>query len=290
MSTDAAFEAPDNLETAVRLLHEAGAEGRALAGGTDLIVQMQTGRRRPKLLVDLKRIPELLRLDLTAEGLHLGAALPNAALREHAEVEKVFPGLVEAAGLIGSEQIQGRASVGGNLCNASPAADTIPALIATGARARMVGPQGEREIPVEDFCTGPGQSALGEGEILVELFVPRPPAGTADAYLRLIPRTEMDIAVAGAAVQLTLDGDACTAARVSIGAVAPTPLAVPAAAAALVGTQLSDDALAQAADAARALAQPIDDVRGPAEYRIQVVGVLVKRAAKRAAERARARG
>ena len=215
--------------------------------------------------------------------------MPNAALRENADVEQVFPGLVEAAELIGSEQIQGRASVGGNLCNASPAADTIPALIAAGALARILGPKGERELLVEEFCTAPGRNALEEGEILVELFVPRPAAATADAYLRLIPRTEMDIAVAGAAVQLTLDGDECTAARVGVGAVAPTPLAVPAAAAALVGSRLTDDAVAQAADAARALARPIDDVRGPADYRVHIVGVLVQRAVKIAAERARAR-
>ena len=277
------------MEAAVRLLQDAGSEGRVLAGGTDLIVQMETGRARPQLVVDLKRIPELLRIELAADGLHLGAALSNAALREHPEVVAIFPGLVEAAGLIGSEQIQGRASVGGNLCNASPAADTIPALIATGAEARVVGPAGERRIPVRDFCQGPGENALGPAEILVELFVPRPAAGTADAYLRLIPRTEMDIAVAGAAVQLTMEGDTCADARVAIGAVAPTPLEVADAAAGLIGSRLEDAALDRAADAARSVARPIDDVRGPADYRVQVVGVLVKRAAKIAAERARAR-
>ncbi len=287
LSTSAAYAAPESVDAAVALLAEAGPDGRVLAGGTDLIVQMQTGRRRPRLVVDVKRIPDLTACELGPEGLRLGAALPSAELRERPEIRAIWPGLVGAAELIGSEQIQGRASLGGNLCNGSPAADTVPALIAAGAVGRIAAPGGTREVPVEAFCTGPGETVLGPGELLVELRVPRPPDRTADAYLRLIPRTEMDIAVAGAGVQIGLDGEGrCAAARVALGAVAPTALLVPAAAEALVGSRLDDAALEAAAAAARAACRPIDDVRGPADYRTHVAGVLLTRAARIAASRA----
>ena len=287
MSASAAYAAPESVEAAVALLAEAGPEGRVLAGGTDLIVQMRSGRRTPRLLVDVKRIPELMLCELGPEGLRIGAALSAAALREQPEVRRVYPGLVEAAALIGSEQVQGRASLGGNLCNGSPAADSVPALIVASAVCVVVGPAGRREVSVEAFCTGPGETVLGRGELLVELRVPRPPVRTADAYLRLTPRTEMDIAVAGAGVQLGLADDGrCSSARVAIGAVAPTALRVPEAAEALVGSDLGDDALEAAAAAVRAASRPIDDVRAPAAYRTHVVGVLVKRVARIAARRA----
>lgn len=211
-----------------------------------------------------------------------------AALSEREDIKAVYPGLVEAAYLIGSTQIQGRASVGGNLCNSSPAADTTPALIAVGARCVIEGPNGEREVAVEDFVTGVGENCLEKGELLKQLKVPQPAPGSADAYLRFIPRTEMDIAVAGAGVSVTLDKDGtCTAARVAIGAVAPTPLLVPEAAEALIGTKVDEDALQRAADAASAASNPITDRRGTVEYRRHVVGVLTKRAAKIAAQRAK---
>lgn len=287
MSASAAYAAPENLEAAIALLAEAGPDGRVLAGGTDLIVQMRTGRQTPGLLVDVKRIPELTICELGPESLRIGAALSTAVLREQPEVRGVFPGLVEAAELIGSEQIQGRASIGGNLCNGSPAADTVPALIAAAAVCVVVGPAGRRELPVEAFCTGPGETVLERGELLVELRIPRPPARTADAYLRFIPRTEMDIAVAGAGIQLGLDqAGRCCSARVAIGAVAPTALRVPEAEEALVGSDLDEVALDAAAAAARAASRPIDDVRAPASYRTHVVGVLVKRVAHIAARRA----
>jgi CO/xanthine dehydrogenase FAD-binding subunit len=286
------YEAPRTLPDAIALLSAAnGDEPRALAGGTDLLVQMKSGHVEPGVVVDLKRIPELTTLALGPEELRLGAAVCAAEIREHAEVRELWPGVVEAIALIGSEQIQGRASVGGNLCNGSPAADTAPALIAAGARCHVAGPAGEREIPVEELFRGPGETALGSGEVLVDVRLPRPAPRTADAYLRFIPRSEMDIAVVGAGVSVTLDASGrCTAARVALGAVAPTPLLVPTSADALIGTELDDDALAACAAAASAAARPIDDVRGTAEYRRQLAGVLTRRAARIAAERAKERG
>ncbi len=280
------FFAPRSLAEATALLRDADA--RVLAGGTDLIVQMRTGRVRPARVVDVKRIPELGALSVSAAELVLGAAVPAVVVREHAEVRRLWPGVVEAIALIGSQQIQGRATAGGNLCNASPAADSVPALIAAGARATIAGPNGTRSLAVESFVEAPGKSALRGAEILVDIRIPRPPARSADAYLRLIPRSEMDIAVVGAGVALTLDASGrCSAARVALGAVAPTPLLVPDAARALVGSALDDAALARAAAAAAAACQPIDDKRGTAEYRRKVAGVLVRRAAAIAAARAR---
>ena len=285
------YAAPRTLDEAVELLKATNGSTRVLAGGTDLLVQMRTGRVHPELIVDVKRIPELTRITVGDDGLRLGAAVSGAEISEHRELVRNWPGLAEAADLIGSSQIQGRASVGGNLCNASPAADTVPALVALGAVCRIAGPAGERTVPAEEFATGPGQNVLGAGELLVELQIALPAARSSDAYLRFIPRTEMDIAVVGAAVSLTLDGDGrCTAARVALGAVAPTVVVVPDAAAALVGSTLDDDALAQAAEAASAACNPIDDKRGTVTFRRRVAGVLVKRAARNAATRARATG
>lgn len=285
------YEAPRSLEEAVRLLAGAnGTEARVLAGGTDLIVQMQRGLRKPELVVDVKRIPETNVLALEADGLRLGAAVPAAALRERPELREAYPGLIEAAELIGSEQIQGRATLGGNLCNASPAADTVPALIAVGAHCVVAGPTGTRTLPVEGFVLAPGKTALQAGELLVELRIPAAPPRSADAYLRLIPRSEMDIAVVGAGVRVTLDAAGrCSDARVALGAVGPTPLLVPDAAAALVGSEVDEAALDRAAAAASAAAQPIDDMRGTVAYRRRVSGVLTRRAARIAAERARSR-
>jgi len=281
------YEAPTTVADAVRLM-KADPTARPLAGGTDLLVQQKAGRR-PSAFIDLKRIPELLGVTLDAKGLRLGAATPAAEICEHDEVRSLWPGLVEAVGLIGSTQIQGRCSVGGNLCNGSPAADTTCPLIVNQAQALVAGPGGERTIPVESFTTGPGKTVLGPGEMLVALLVPRPAPGTADAYLRLIPRTEMDIAVVGAAVSVTVDAKgACTAARVAVGAVGPTAVLVPEAAEALIGTKLDEAALKAAGAAASAAAKPIDDKRGTAEYRRRVVGVLTRRAAGIAAQRAKA--
>jgi carbon-monoxide dehydrogenase medium subunit len=281
------FEAPRRVDDAVALLAKHGGAAHVLAGGTDLLAQMKSGVRRPAVIVDLKRIDELMAVRETPDGLVIGAAVPVAALRGHAGLRR-FPGLAEAAALIGSEQIQGRASLGGNLCNASPAADTTPALLVNEAVAEIAGPGGRRRVPVAALCTAPGRTSLGPGELLVSLVLPPPAPRSADAYLRLIPRTEMDIAVVGAAVRVTLEaGGRCTAAQVALGAVAPTAIRVADAEAALRGSRLEAEALARLAEAARAAARPIDDKRGTVAYRRQVAGVLARRAAERAAARAR---
>lgn len=283
------YEAPTTLARAAELLRESGA--RVLAGGTDLIVQMRTGRAAPSVFVDVKRIPEVTALALRKDELWLGAAVPAAEVVEHAEISRLFPGLVEAVDLIGSTQIQGRASVGGNLCNSSPAADTVPALYAVGAVCVIAGAKGERRVPVESFNTGPGKNVLERGELLVGFSIPRPADRSRDAYLRFIPRTEMDIAVVGAGVAVSLDANGvCTKARVALGAVAPTAILVPDAVAALVGSRGEDAALARAAAAASAAARPIADKRGTVEYRRKISGVLTKRAAAAAFERARGAG
>jgi carbon-monoxide dehydrogenase medium subunit len=260
---------------------------RVIAGGTDLLVQFRAGVRQPTAFVDVKRIPELIGISIDAGGLRLGAATSAAVIGEHGEMGRLWPGLVEAVRLIGSPQIQGRGTVGGNLCNASPAADTTCALIVNRAECVIAGPRGERVVPVESFCTGPGTTVMTDGELLVAIRVPRPAPHTADAYLRLIPRSEMDIAVAGAAVSVTLDQHrVCTAARVALGAVAPTAILAPEAAMALVGSRLDAAALGRAAAAASAAAQPINDKRGTVAYRRTVAGVLTRRAAAMAAARA----
>lgn len=282
------YEAPDSIEGAVSLLAKSDIPAHVLAGGTDLIIQTNSSSDAERLIVDVKKIAGMTDANLTDSGLELGPSMSCASFTERDDIKAVYPGFVEAAYLIGSTQVQGRASVGGNLCNSSPAADTIPALIANGAQCVIAGPNGERTVPVEEFVTGVGQNCMEKGELLKQITLPRPAANTSDAYLRFIPRTEMDIAVAGAGVSITLDDSGtCTAARVSIGAVAPTALLVPEAAAALVGSKLDDAALQAAADAASAASNPITDRRGTVEYRRQVVGVLVKRAASIAAERAK---
>ncbi|HEY1243457.1 MAG TPA: xanthine dehydrogenase family protein subunit M [Hyphomicrobiaceae bacterium] len=282
------YEAPSSLDQAVALLAAEPGDARVLAGGTDLLVQLRTDLIEPVLVVDIKRIPETRRITEEGGGFRIGAAVTGAELREHPRLKAAWPGVVEAANLIGSTQIQGRATLGGNLCNGSPAADSVPALIAAGAIAMAGGPNGRRELPVEEVMQGPRQLALTKGEIIASFLLPPKSARTADAYLRFIPRTEMDIAVAGCGVCLTLDaGGTCTAARVALGAVAPRPLVVPEAARALIGTKLDAAALEKLDAAARAACQPIDDKRGTKDYRIKVAGVLARRAAQSAYERAR---
>lgn len=282
------FEAPETVDAAVQLLADANGDARVLAGGTDLLVQLRAGMVKPGLVVDIKHIDEMTSIRPDDGGFRVGAAVSGAELGEHADLKAMWPGVVEATELIGSTQIQGRASMGGNLCNASPAADSVPALIAAGAICTVAGPNGRREVPVEDIPAGPRQTSLGKGEMLVDFRLPARPARTGDAYLRFIPRTEMDIAVVGAGVRLTLDeSGTVTDARVALGAVAPTARLVPAAAEALIGTKVDDDALAKLDAAARAACQPIDDKRGTVEYRTKVAGVLARRAAGIALERAR---
>jgi carbon-monoxide dehydrogenase medium subunit len=286
--SDMRYEAPGTLEAAVKLLAGAKGTARVLAGGTDLLIQMRGGRVEPELLVDVKAISEMTSIVVENGAFRFGAAVSSMGLMEHKEFSKAWPGVTEAAGLIGSTQIKGRATVGGNVCNASPAADSVPAMIAAGAVASIVGPEGRREVKVEDIATGPGKTSLGKGEIVVSFLLPRRPPRSGDAYLRFIPRTEMDIAVVGAGINLTLDGSGvCTDARVSIGAVAERALLVADAAAALIGSKVDEAALKRMAAAVSAACRPIDDKRGTKEYRIKVAGVMARRAAEIALERAR---
>jgi carbon-monoxide dehydrogenase medium subunit len=282
------YEAPDTLEGAVALLAAANGDARVLAGGTDLLVQMRADVLDPALIVDIKKIPETRAVTEEKGGWRIGAAVTGAELKEHARLKKVWPGVVEAANLIGSTQVQGRATLGGNLCNGSPAADSVPALIAAGAVATLAGPRGKRDLPVEDVMLGPRTLALQKGEMVASFLLPPRAARSSDAYLRFIPRTEMDIAVVGAGVSLTADGAGIiTAARVALGAVAPRVLLVPEAAQAIVGSRLDAAAQERLEAAARAACRPIDDKRGTTEFRIQVAGVLARRAALIALDRAR---
>src|SRR5579864_2609699 len=281
------YTAPSTVEEAVRVLAGASGVAKVLSGGTDLLVQLRSGRIKPDLIVDTKKIPGISGIRERDGGFVIGAATPGAEIGECEALCKAWPGVVEAANLIGSTQIQGRASLAGNLCNASPAADSVPALIAARATCVIAGPSGRREVPVETIATGPGRTSLAKGEFIVEFHLPKRPPRSADAYLRFIPRTEMDIAVVGAAVNLTLDaGGVCTDAQVVLGAVAPTALLVAEAAAALVGRKLDETALAGIDQAARRACKPIDDKRGTIEYRTKVAGVLARRTAMIAYERA----
>ncbi|WP_146991208.1 FAD binding domain-containing protein [Bradyrhizobium macuxiense] len=281
------YVAPRTLDEAIGAFAAAGSAARIMAGGTDLLVQMRSGLVRPGLIVDIKKIGEMTEITETADGgFRVGAAVSGMELAEHARFGRVWPGVLEAVNLIGSKQVQGRASAGGNLCNGSPAGDSVPAMIAAGAVVTVQGPNGRREIKVEDVPAGPGRTNLKPGEILVSFALPPRPAGSGDAYLRMIPRTEMDIAVVGIGVSLTLKDGICTAARVGLGAVAPTALLVAPAAQALVGSKLDDAALEAAAAACRAACRPIDDKRGTIAYRTKTAGVLLKRTAAIAAQRA----
>lgn len=284
---DVQYVAPKTLDEAVRAFAAAAGAGRILAGGTDLLVQMRNGVVAPGTIVDVKKIGELTAIEETKEGgFRIGAAVSGAVLRDHPKLRSVWPGVVEATNLIGSTQIQGRATPGGNLCNGSPAGDSVPAMVAAGAIVTIQGPNGRRELPVEKVPKGPGRLNLEPGEIVVSFALPPRPKGSSDAYLRMIPRTEMDIAVVGCGVSLTMENGKCTAARVGLGAVAPTVLLVEEAAKALIGSTLDEAALAKAAAACSAACRPIDDKRGTIAYRTKVAGVLLKRTALIAAERA----
>jgi aerobic carbon-monoxide dehydrogenase medium subunit len=282
------YEAPETLDAAVALLAGEPGDVRVLAGGTDLLVQLKSDLVDPALVIDIKRIGDLRALKREGGGFRIGAAVTGAELNEHPGLKRSWPGVVEAATLIGSTQIQGRATMGGNLCNGSPAADSVPALIAAGAIATVAGPDGHRELAVEDVVVGPRKLALAKGELVVSFLLPPRPERSADAYLRFIPRTEMDIAVVGAGVNLTVDRRGVVkSARVALAAVAERPLLVPEAGQALVGAGFDDAALARFERAVQAACRPIDDKRGTKEFRIKVAGVIARRAALVAYERAR---
>ncbi|AZO44300.1 xanthine dehydrogenase family protein subunit M [Mesorhizobium sp. M7D.F.Ca.US.005.01.1.1] len=278
---------PLSMEDAVGQLAGSSGTSAILAGGSDLLVRMKGGFIEPDLIVDIKAIDGLSEIRETPEGFSIGAAVPCAVLGESAALKKAWPGVVEAAKLIGSKQVQGRCTITGNLCNASPAADSVPALVAAGARAVVVGPAGRRTIPVQSVPTGPGKTSLAKGEIIEAILLDKRAPRSGDAYLRFIPRTEMDIAVVSAGVNLTLDEHGVVkSARVALGAVAATVLLVEEAAQVLIGSKLDEATLERLAKVCAGACRPIDDKRGTIEFRRKVAGVLAKRAATTAYARA----
>jgi len=280
------YAAPTSVEEAQALL-ASDADAAVFAGATDLVPQIRAGRPEPSVAIDLKKIDQLMAVSKSGGTWTVGAASPTSNLTRNADFTAELPGLSYAAGLIGSDQIQNRSSLGGNLCNGSPAADSVPAMMVNDARAVIAGSNGTRTIAVADVVTGPGQTSLGDDEFLVEIEVDEPAANTSDAYLRMIPRTEMDIAIVGAAARITVDDAGnCTAASIALGAVAPTVVRVPDAEAALVGGPITEESLAAVAAAASAACNPIDDKRGTIAYRKQVAGVLAKRVVTQAAAQA----
>jgi len=282
------YQTPGTSKEAAVLLQGERGQAFVLAGGTDLMVRMKGRFVEPDLLVDIKHISAMQSIKKSATGFRIGAAVSAAEMGENTSLKKTWPGVVESANLIGSDQIQNRCTIAGNLCNASPAADAVPALIAAGAKVNVVGAQRRRTVAVESIITGPGTTSLRKGEVVEAITLPKRPPKSSDAYLRFTPRSEMDIAVVGAGVSLTLDSKlVIKSARVALGAVAPTPLLVPAAARAIVGTKLNKAALNALAEACSAACNPIDDKRGTIEFRTEVVGVLAQRAAKIAYKRAR---
>lgn len=279
---------PNSFEDAASIAAKSDGVVRFLAGGTDVLVQLRADIVTPDVLIDVKHIDGVRDIQKTADGgWKIGIAVSGAEMNEHAALKADWPGLVEAMDLIGSTQIQGRATLVGNLCNGSPAADSVPAMIAAGATVSVVGPSGERTMAVEDIPTGPGKTSLAQGEVVACVNVPARGKNAGDSYLRFIPRTEMDIAVVGCGVSLKLDGDTVSDARVSLGAVAPTVLLVEDAAQAIIGTKLDTASLDKLAAAASAACDPIDDKRGTIKFRTHVSGVLATRAAKIAYDRAK---
>lgn len=283
------YSAPASVDEAIGLLSQGDGDVRLLAGGTDILVQLRENLRRARHVVDVKKIAELMRLEPTRDGgLWIGAAVPCSRLHADRFVQERFAGLTDASRIIGAWQIQSRASLGGNVCNASPAADSAPILIAYDARLHLAGPSGRRTIPIASFWKGPGQTHLQPGELLVAIELPTQSARSGAHYLRFIPRNEMDIAVvgAGAWIELSEDGTSIRSARIGVGAVAPTPLLAQEAGNWLTGKPANEETFAKAGELARQVARPISDLRGPAEYRVHLVGVLVKRALLGAARRA----
>ena len=276
--SEAQYLTASTIDEAVNAHAKANGSARFLAGGTDLLVQIKSGIRKPNLVIDVKKIVELNSIEEISENEFIvGASVSGANLNRNQKFSKLWPGVLEAFRLIGSEQIQGRASLGGNLCNGSPAGDSVPALIAAGCIALIAGPSGKREVPIEDFHTGPGKTVLENGEMLVSIKFPKRKLNSSDAYLRMTPRTEMDIAVVGCGVNVNLENNVCVEARVSLGAVAPTPLLIREASEIMVGTNLNSEILDKVSKICMDSCNPIDDKRGTVEYRTKVAGVLFKR-------------
>lgn len=283
------YQAPTTVAEAIQLMAKHKSTARPLAGGTDLIDQMRVGRLAPEVLIDVKKLKELNVLAADKDGLHVGAAVPCYRIYGDETVNSQYTALADSCHIIGGIQIQSRASIGGNLCNSGPAADSTPSMIALGGICVIAGPDGTREVPVESFCTGPGKNVLKPGELLVEVRFPKRPAHSGSHYRRMIPRNEMDIAVVGVGASVVLDdsGKNFASARISLGAVAATPLYAQSVSDLLAGQQVNDESLDKAATAAREIVAPITDMRGTREYRIHVTGVLVKRVLQAAVARAR---
>ena len=280
------FAAPKTIAGAVKLLVQNKGKSKVIAGGTDLLVQLRMGKINPKIIIDIKKIKETNQITIEKNGVRIGAAVSGAVVGESDYIKANWPGVVEALELVGSTQIQGRASLGGNLCNGSPAADSVPALIANGAICRIAGPNGKRDVKVANFVKSPGKTILKRDEMLTSLFLPNRPVKSSSAYLRLIPRTEMDIAVVGAAASLTLDkNNVCLDAIICLGAVAPKATIVRTARKILVGNKINNDSLAALIEACESACDPINDTRGTVAYRTKVAGVLAKRAVKIAQRR-----
>ena len=284
------FANPQSIAEAVNTLSEKGERARMIAGGTDILVQMRAGRRPADVVVDVKNIPELNEMTYSpGQGLTLGAAVPCYRIYQDAAIAAAYPGLIDSASLIGGIQIQGRASIGGNLCNAAPSGDSIPAVIALGGVCNIAGPNGNRQLPAEEFCTAPGQNALQPGELLVSVSFPAPQPNSGANYQRFIPRNEMDIAVAGVGsyVQLDAAGQNFVSARIALASVAPTPVFSRAAGDSLAGKPVSEAAIREASELAQADAKPINDMRGTVRQRVHLIGVLTRRTLNNAVERAR---
>ena len=282
------YVSPTSLSEAIAIVASDGQRVRALAGGTDILVQLRARRRLPDTLLDVKSIPEMNQLSYdSASGLTIGAAVPCCKIYEDSNVKNHYPALIDCTSIIGGIQIQGRATVGGNLCNAAPSADSIPALIAYNATASIAGPNGTRIVPVQDVCKSPGETILSSNELLVSINVPNPAPNTGARYIRFIPRNEMDIAVVGAGVFVELDGDNIKSARLSLASVAPTPLFLKEASESLEGQAISDETIRKASGLAQKAAKPITDMRGTVEYRLQLCEVLTRRALNTAIERAK---
>ena len=283
------YAAPTSVAEAVQILSKHNGSAKPLAGGTDLIDQIRLGRHKPAVVVDIKKIPELSTIELSAQGLKVGAAVPCYKIYGHEGICSQYSALADSTRIIGGIQIQSRASLGGNLCNSGPAADSTPSLIALGGKAVIASASGSREIPIEQFCTGPGQNILKAGEFLVQLVFPARPKHSGSHYRRFIPRNEMDIAVVGVGASVVLDdkGETIVSGRISLGAVAATPLFAKQASDLLAGQPANEATLEKAAAAAQAIAKPIDDMRGTKEFRIHLTGVITRRVLQEAIDRAR---
>jgi carbon-monoxide dehydrogenase medium subunit len=286
------YHAPQTLEEAVALLHHLGEHGRPIAGGTDLVVQMKEDRTRfpyPDVVVSLSRIKALGGIEFAEkDGLRIGAGTTMAEIARSPVIQERYAALAEGAGVVGSLQTMNMGTIGGNVCNAAPSADSVPPLLAFEAKAVVVGPEGRRKVKIEEFFLGPGRTVLQPGELLAELRLPTPAPGTGSVYQRHTPRKQMDIAVVGVGVALTLAGETVQRARIALGAVAPTPIRALEAENAVTGQPASAETFAKAAALAAEACSPIGDVRGSAEFRRYLVKVMTERLLTEAAARTKA--